>query len=201
METLIAWLIILAAIYYYWVNYGKDIKKKFWMWITEKSPYFKVSKQFSLTDKALRKYTSEALIKKVMELEAQVNSLYNKLYEYESKIRAHKDFKEAIKDQENEKIKEVAELPSILTPLEPIKVFDVDGTFRGYLEAIKGTFSEAYIIVRTKDNRRLIFGPDELSNLIWSEHSFADQIREGTLFIAYDRYNNKVSPTYARVEV
>lgn len=198
---IIAWLIILFAIYYIWHNYGSEIKKRFWLWITEKSPYFKVTKEYSLTDKALRKYTSEALIKKVMELEAQVNRLVNQLREYQEKMHAHKQFTEAVKEQEEEKIREVAELPTILAPLEPIKVFDADGTFRGYLEAIKGTFSEAYIIVRTRDNKRLIFGPGELSELIWSEQSFADQIREGTLFIAYDRYNNKVSPTYARVEV
>ena len=198
---IVAWLIIAGAVYYFWRNYGNEVKKRFWMWITEKSPYFKVSKEFSLTDKALRKYTSEALIRKVMQLEAQVEKLTNELMEYQQKMQAHKKMEEVLSEQEREKIEEVAQLPTILAPYEPIKVYDADGVFRGYLEGIKGSFSEAYIIVRTPENERLIFGPDELTNLIWSEQSFADQIRSGTLIIAYDRYNRKVTPIYTKVEV
>ena len=200
MEAIAA-LILLGALAYFWTEYGKEFRKRFWMWITEKSPYYKVATNISLTSKALKKYTNEALIRKLMELEAQNRALESKLKEIESKITAQKEFKEEVENQENEKIKEVLNLDPILKPLDPIKVYDADGVFRGYLDSIRGTFSEAYILVRTKDNELLIFGPDELTNMLLNETSFADQIRNGILMIAYDRYNRKVSPAYVRVHI
>ena len=197
----LAWVVIGFAVIYLLAVYWDEIRDRFWRWVTEKSPYFRVSREFSLTDQALKKYTSEALIRKTMELEAEVNRLQNTLKEIEEKMYKHKEFNKQQEEQVDEKIKEVLELPTLLAPVEPIKVIDVNGVFRGYLEAIKGTFSEAYIIVRTKDNERLIFGPDELTNLLWSEFSLNDQLKGRTLILAYDRYNNKVSPSYTRVEV
>lgn len=200
MET-IALILIIGAIYYFWKEYGDDIKKRFWMWITSKSPYFKVATNMSLTSKALRKYTNEALIRKLVELEAQNRALESQLREIQEKLAASKQFDEEVKQQQDEKISEIMKQEPILKPLEPIRVYDADGVFRGYLDSIRGTFSEAYILVRTKENELLIFGPDELQNLILNETSFADQIRNGILMIAYDRYNRKVSPAYVRVHI
>lgn len=200
MEAL-AWLIIFVVILYIYNNYGSAIKKAFWRWITEKSPYFKVSKKFSLTDKALRKYTSEALIRKVMELEAEVEKLRNTLKEIEEKATKQKEYKEEIDKQTSEEINNIMSTPTLIKPARPIRVYDADGVFRGYLDSIKGTFSEAYVLVRTEDNELLIFGPDDITNLILNETSLSEQLKSGILMIAYDRYNRKVSPEYVRVSI
>jgi len=197
----VALLLLAGSIAYLWREHGAELKRRFWMWITAKSPYFKVATKMSLTSKALRKYTNEALIRKLMELEAQNRALESKLREIEEKMTAQKDFQKEIENQEKEKIDEVLQLQPILKPLDPIKVYDADGVLRGYLDSIRGTFSEAYILVRSSDNELLIFGPDELTNMLLNESSFTDQIRNGILMIAYDKYNKKVSPAYVRVSV
>ena len=204
MDTLIAVLVIFGTFLYFWSQYGKEWRRRFWLWLAEINPYYKVAQQVSLTSSALRKYANEALIKKVMELEAQVRRLESQLSDIEQKATASKDFQEEVASQEMEKIKEVLSLPPILKPTSddaPIKVYDADGVFRGWLDSVRGTFSEAYILVRTPKNELLIFGPDELENLLLNEQTFTEQVRSGVLMIAYDRYNNKISPAYVRVTV
>jgi len=197
----IAWIILLGAIIYFWREYGKLLKKRFWMWITEKSPYYRVATNMSLTSKALAKYTNDALIRKMMELEAQNRALESQLRELQEKIYAQKQFDEEVEKQKNDKLAEIKDLPVILAPTTPIRVYDADGVFRGFLDSIRGSFSEAYLLIRTPDNELHIFGPDELTNMLLNETSFSEQIKSGVLMIAYDRYNKKVSPEYVRVTV
>jgi len=204
MDAMIPILILIGVGAYFWSEYGKEWKRKFWLWLAERNPYYKVAKDVSLTSPAMKKYVKEAMIKKMMELEAQVRSLESTLSQIQDKMAASKKFDEEVKKQEDDKINEVLSIPALLKPTAedaPIKVYDADGVFRGYLDSVRGTFSEAYILVRTPDNKLLIFGPDALDNLLLNEQTFVDQVKSGVLMIAYDRYNNKVSPQYVRVTV
>lgn len=201
MDTMIGWIVILAVALYFYSKYQDQLRERFWKYMAEVNPYYKVATKMSLTSKALQKYTNPALIKKLMELESQVQALESQLADYQEKMQAHKDFQEEVENQESDKVKEILEQPPILVATVPIKVYDADGQYRGYLDSIRGSLSEAYLLVRTDNNELLIFGPSELQNLLLNADSLHEQVKSGVIMVAYDRYNNKVSPEYVRVTV
>ena len=192
--------IAIGLLAYYWTH-RDQINDAFWRWITEKSPYFLVSTDVSLTHRGMRKYINEALAKKVLELESKIAQLEEQLHEYEEKARAFKDAEKAKNEWVANKIQEILNKNIIMKPPKEVRVFTADYKFVGYLEYVAGTFDEAYAIVRTPRNERKIFGPTRLDELFANERTLGEQIDRGVVFIAYDSQGNKVSPAYIRVEV
>jgi hypothetical protein len=162
----IAVAILLGILLYFYGQYGEEWRRKFWLYMAEHNPYYKVAKDVSLTSSALRKYANDAMVKKLLELEAKVQKYQAQLSEIQQKMSAQKEASEVIDEQIDEKVKEVLKKEILLKPTVPIRVIDADGVVRGWLDSIRGTFSEAYILVRTPDNLLLIFGPDDLSSMI-----------------------------------
>jgi len=200
MADLIPWVLAFGLLAYY-LTHKDEVREKFWKWITEKSPYFLVATDVSLTSKGMKKYINQALAKKVLELEAKVAQLEEKVHEYESKIQAYVEAEAQKKQWMEDRIKEITSENVLLRPNKEVKVFTTDYKFVGYLECIAGHFDEAYVIVRTPDNERKIYGPAKLQELFVNDKTLGEQIDQGMLVIAYDSSGRKVSPAYLRVEV
>jgi len=196
----IPWILAFGLLAYY-LTHRAEVREKFWRWITEKSPYFLVATDVSLTSKGMRKYINQALAKKVLDLEAKIAQLEEQLHEYQSKLQAYAEAEQQKKEWLDKRIEKIVSENIILKPNKEVRVFNTDYKFVGYLECIAGHFDEAYAIVRTPTNERKIFGPAKLNELFINDKTLGEQIDQGMLILAYDSSGRKVSPAYISVEV
>ena len=81
------WILAFFILAYYIWN-RTEVRDRFWRWITEKSPYFKVATDISLTSKGAQKYLNQALLEKYLALKAEYERLMERYSQLEGAIKA-----------------------------------------------------------------------------------------------------------------